>query len=346
MPELLCCFSARAGQKPFAASIFKWSYCHGAVLVHHYTLFIDEAGDDKVDRLKPDSPNGNSEWLCLGGYLVRAELEPDLDRRRDEILRSFGGQRGGVLHYRNLKPKNRLLAARKLASRDYPARGFVVCSYKKTVSGYHNTRAASAAGNPRDVLFNFVVRLLLERATHYVVNFAAPRHGIRDPVLRIVMASRKGHHFGRFKAYLAQLMYQAVAGTTYLNTRTIRAEVLRWNKIDRAAASQVSGLQLADVLVSAFFQSIERVSPHYDDKVARCLLPLMAEQAARPGVSVSRANEGVTFYPAVKVARLLTAEQSSFFAQFGYDMDKLKGRNAVNHVQALSQAERMWSQCR
>ena len=234
-------------------------------MAHHYTLFIDEAGDDKVDRLKPDSPDGNSEWLCLGGYLVRAEVEPDLDRRRDEILLSFGGQRGGVLHYRNLKPKNRLLAAQKLASRDYPARGFVVCSYKKTMIGHHNERAASASGNPRDVLFNFVGRLLLERATHYVVN-TAPRHGIRDPVLRIVMASRKGHHFGRFKAYLAQLMNQAVAGTTYLNTREIKAGVLRWNEIERATASQVAGLQLADVLVSAFFLSkLEACAEKNDD---------------------------------------------------------------------------------
>lgn len=327
------------------ARIFKWFFLGGAALAHHYTLFIDEAGDDKVDRLKPDSPDGNSEWLCLGGYLVRAEHEPDLGRRRDEILLSFGGQKGGVLHYRNLKPKNRLLAAQKLASHDYPARGFVVCSYKKTMIGHHNERAASASGNPRDVLFNFVGRLLLERVTHYLVN-SAPRHGIRDPVLRIVMASRKGHHFGQFKAYLAQLMYQAVAGTTFLNTREIKANVLRWNEIDRATASQVAGLQLADVLVSAFFQSIERASPHYGDKVARCLLPLMAERATRPGVPKSRANEGVTFYPAGKVAKLLTDEQGEFFAHFGYDIGALKGQKAVNHVQTLSQAERMWSQGR
>lgn len=312
---------------------------------HHYILFIDEAGDDKVERLKPDSTDGNSEWLCLGGYLVRAEVEPDLERRRDEILVSFGGQKGGILHYRNLKPKNRLIAASKLVSPDYPARGFVVCSYKKTMIGYHKERAANSTGNPRDVLFNFVARLLLERVTHYVVN-AAPRHGIRDPVLRIVMASRKGHHFGQFKAYIAQLMNQAVAGTTFLNTREIKAGVLRWNQIERATASQVPGLQLADVLVSAFFQSIERASPHYGDTVARCLLPLMAERPARRGVPTSRANEGVTFYPATRVAKLLTEDQSAFFAHFGYDIEALKGRQAVNHVQALSQADRMWSRGR
>lgn len=63
----------------------------GRFLDYNYTLFVDEAGDDKVDRLKPDFESGNSEWLCLGGYLVRAEIEADLDRRRDTILKAIGG---------------------------------------------------------------------------------------------------------------------------------------------------------------------------------------------------------------------------------------------------------------
>lgn len=74
---------------------------------YNYTFFIDEAGDDKVERLKPDFPEGNSEWLCLGGYLIRAEAEPELVQRRDEMLLSMRGQPGGVLLRRNLKQWNR-----------------------------------------------------------------------------------------------------------------------------------------------------------------------------------------------------------------------------------------------
>ncbi|MEP5767356.1 DUF3800 domain-containing protein, partial [Nisaea sp.] len=145
----------------------------GHILVHHYTLFVDEAGDDKVDQLKPCHKDGNSEWLCIGGYLVRADQENDLERRRDEILTSFGGQAGGTLHYKKLKAKNRISTAKRLAKRDFSARGFVVCSYKQTMIGYENPRAAAAAtGNPRDVLYNFVSRLLLERVTTYVTKTA------------------------------------------------------------------------------------------------------------------------------------------------------------------------------
>ncbi|MFN3722270.1 MAG: DUF3800 domain-containing protein [Paracoccaceae bacterium] len=313
-----------------------------ASLQHHYTLFIDEAGDDKVERLKTENAEGNSEWLCLGGYLVRAEAEADLDKRRDEILLAIHGQPGGVLHYRNLKKWNRPKAAKKLANQAFSARGFVVCSCKKTMLNHHNERAAAASGNQRDYLYNFVTRLLLERVTRYVVN-AAPRHGIENPVLRIVMASRKGHHFGQFKAYVLKLINQATGGTTYLDTREIDASVLRYNLIERAPASQMAGLQLADVMVSAFFQSIEQASPHYADKVALNLWPLMAERKAQFSRRVNKSNEGVTFYPAAQVVHLLTPEQATFFEHFGYDMAWLKSRKAQKKVQAFTQAERMWS---
>lgn len=308
---------------------------------YHYTLFIDEAGDDKVERLKPETPDGNSEWLCLGGYLVKAESETELDGRRDAILKSIGQKPGGVLHFRNLKHWNRGKAAQALATRTFAARGFVVCSCKQTMLNHRNDRAAAASGNQRDYLYNFVSRLLLERVTEYVKQ-SAQRHGIEKPVLRIVMASRRGHHFGAFKAYVLKLINQATAGTTYLDTRQIEADVLRYNLIDRAPASRLAGLQLADVLVSAFFQSIERASPHHADKVAQHLRPLMADRKTGRG-RTTRAGAGVTFYPERQAVHLLTPEQAAFFEHFGYDTAWLKSRKAQKHEQKFTQAQRLWS---
>lgn len=311
--------------------------------MHHYTLYVDEAGDDKVDQLKPDHPNGNSEWLCIGGYLVREDQESDLERRRDAILTSFGGQAGGTLHYKNLKPKNRISTAKRMAQKDFPARGFVVCSYKKTMIGYENARAAAAAtGNPRDVLYNFVSRLLLERVTTYVTK-AASGHGIDRPILRVVMASRRGHHFGRFKAYVDQLKTQAIAGTTYLDTRQIDPSVLHRDQILRLPASASPGLQLADTLVSAFFQSIEQASPNTSDQPALFLKPLMAERKKRFRGQRRYNNEGVTLYPAKDAIHSLTALQSGFFEAFGYDPEWLKSRPKEKRGQQFSQSQRMWS---
>lgn len=166
---------------------------------YQYILFIDEAGDDKVENLKPEHPKGNSEWLCLGGYLVRAETEEDLEARRDALLVEVGGQNGGKLHYRNYTPQNRLKVCKKLAT--FPARAFVVCSPKRTMIGYSNPRAATAGTDERQILYNFVVRLLLERVTEFVYCDAMEK-GYEEPALKITMASRRGHHFDDFKKYV------------------------------------------------------------------------------------------------------------------------------------------------
>ena len=87
-----------------------------------YILYVDEAGDDKVANLKPDCPSGSSEWLCLGGYLVRSTQDGKLEDTRDHLLKCIGGVPGNHLHYRNYKAKNRVKICRELASATYPAK--------------------------------------------------------------------------------------------------------------------------------------------------------------------------------------------------------------------------------
>lgn len=290
-------------------------------MTYQYILFVDEAGDDKVESLKPDNPNGNSEWLCLGGYVVRAGVEDELDSRRDELLRLIGGQAGGVLHFKKYKPKNRIKICEKLAQ--YNARAFVVCSFKRTMMGYSNPRAASAGGDPRQILYNFVARLLLERVTEFVLKDAEEK-GYSDPILKIVLASRKGHHFGHFKEYVAKLLEQAEKGTTFLRTRQVRHEVLRYDQIHRAPASSLSGLQLADAVVSATFQSIERLSPRFADKPALKLKSIFAKKRHHRVFPPVASNVGMTLYPTSEVLDLLSSEQLGFFSEFGYDMEYLR----------------------
>ncbi|NVK62362.1 MAG: hypothetical protein HWE37_20085 [Rhodobacteraceae bacterium] len=195
--------------------------------------------------------------------------------------------------------------------------------------GHRNERAAKVSANPKNVLYNFVCRLLLERVTQYV-SLSAERHEIDKPVLRIVMSSRRGHHFGRFKAYVQQLINQSTAGSTFLNTRSVDAKVLRWEEIMQLPATRDAGLQLADCLVSSFFQSIEQSSPQFEDKTAKILRPLMAERPKRSDLQASYANEGVTLYPATKAAHFLVPSQLEFFSHFGYDLERLKQRSGMS----------------
>lgn len=293
---------------------------------HNYTLFIDEAGDDKVSKLRPENPNGNSEWLCLGGYLVRSSHEPSLDERRDKLVCSIGGQPGQPLHFRKYNSKNRSKVCIGLAR--FPARAFVVCSYKKTMLGYRNERAeaAATASSQNQYLYNFVVRLLLERVTEFVEDHARA-NGIDDPKIRLVLASRKGHHFGHFKAYVYQLINQARANTTHLKTKEIKPDLLSYNMIERAPASSLAGLQLADALVSSVFQSIEQCSPGYEDRPAKALRGIFASKKLY-GHGRSRKDDfGLTVYPQAKAATLLSDQQEDFFQFFGYDFDWIKAKS-------------------
>lgn len=140
------------------------------------------------------------------------------------------------------------------------------------------------------------------------------------------MANRKGHHFGHFKAYVLQLVQQAIAGKTYLNTREVVADILRYEQIVRAPASALPGLQLADTVVSSVFQSIERASPAYPMRPALHLKPIIAGKQFYSGGPNRRNNFGITLYPAKEVFCLLEDEQVSFFEAFGYDASWFRKR--------------------
>jgi hypothetical protein len=143
---------------------------------YKYTLFVDEAGDYKAEKLKPMVSNRNSEGLCIGGYQVMSRDQESLDIRRDQILRSFGGHVRQPMHFRNHKPWIRVKVCKALG--EFPVRAFVVCSFKGTMVGHHNVRAEAAAtvSSRNQYLYNFVVRLLLERVSEYVSEDATKKN--------------------------------------------------------------------------------------------------------------------------------------------------------------------------
>jgi hypothetical protein len=123
---------------------------------------------------------------------------------------------------------------------------------------------------------------------------------------------------------------------------SVATEPISAELIERLPASREPGLQLADTLVSSFFQSLERTSPHYDQKTATALLRLMARRQPRcSGQRTHANNEWVTLYHP-DAAKSLTEEQKEFFEHFGYDIAYLASRPPRKR-QHFSQAERQWS---
>lgn len=285
------------------------SECHA-----EYILFIDEAGDDGLNRVRPLDDEGGTEWLCLSGFLVRAKYENDLGDWLNQIRTDINSTQSSNLHFRKLTPKKKLRAAELLAGK--PCRAFVVLSNKKNMRGYRNVRAESASGELQTHFFyNWCVRLLLERVTDFCLDHSMKEFG-EPRVLRIIFSKRGGHRYGQTKAYLEKLKAQARAGTTLKDLGQIKPEVLRYTEIDDLPAYLHPGLQFADILASAFYQAVDVLDVRMDLSPAKVLRPIIAKKGNR------RRNYGVVLQPTPPEKARLLPQQKDIFKFYEYSFEK------------------------
>lgn len=284
---------------------------------HEYVLYIDEAGDDVLKNLRPEFPNGNSEWLVLAGYMVRREVDQDLPDLLRMIMNDIDARQARSLHYRDLSPRKRQRVCEILGEK--PARAFVVCSYKRTMVGHNNPRAAASSVPTKQYYYNYLIRLLLERATDYCFNDSDERYG-KPKKLKVVFAAKGGHQYGRTKAYIEKLKRQAIAQSTVLNRRVVRPEVLRFNLIEYLPTHLQAGLQMSDIIASAFFQAVETNRDTWTCSPAKALHRIVAREIVAKEHRLVYPDYGVTLVPQpYKVS--LSDDQRKIFEIYGYVFD-------------------------
>lgn len=274
---------------------------------YEYILYIDEAGDDGLSRVKPIDHNGASEWLCIGGLLTRSKYEAKVVDWVKDLRTNIDATQGPALHYRKLSPTKKDAACKYLAG--LPVKAFVVCSHKPNMRGHQNSRAAIRNG--KQWYYNYCVRLLMERATEMCLKDSL-KHYQKPRYLRVVFSQRGGHSYGQTKAYWEILKNQATGGTTLLNKREIRHQVLRFNLVDYVPHLQNAGLQLADIVASAFFQSVETSGRKWETRHAKVLAPILAKE--RNVV----ADFGLALQPTNPNDLSLSEDQKEIFRHYGY----------------------------
>lgn len=274
---------------------------------YEYILYIDEAGDDGLARVKPVDPSGASEWLVIGGFLTRSNYEAKAVEWVRDLRKQIDATQGPALHYRKLSPTKKDAACAYLA--DLPVKAFVVCSHKVNMRGHQNSRAAIRNG--KQWYYNYCVRLLMERATEMCLKDSIKHFG-KARSLRVVFSQRGGHSYPQTKAYWEILKNQAAGGTTLLNKREIRHQVLRFNLVDYVPHEQNAGLQLADIVASAFYQSVETSARRWTTKHAKLLEPILAKE--RNVV----ADFGLALQPTNPNDLRLSKDQKEIFKHFGY----------------------------
>jgi hypothetical protein len=75
---------------------------------HGFYLFIDEAGDEGLDRVRPLDPNGASEYFVLCGILVRASKYAELAQSFNKAKAKLGKEAADPVHFRDLDDAQKL----------------------------------------------------------------------------------------------------------------------------------------------------------------------------------------------------------------------------------------------
>jgi hypothetical protein len=280
---------------------------------HYYTAYIDEAGDPGISRVRPLDKVGGTEWLVIGGVLIEATREPEPANWVRSMLDDAGLQHTPVLHFRELADWRKPTICQHLARR--PVVLFAMLSNKKNMRGHTNPRAA-AKGNPltpRQWFYNYCLRLILERITdfclsHSLKHYGAPRH------VKVIFSERGGHSYSHNAAYHELLKVQSRAGTTVLQKRTIKSEVVDRRLLEAVPHEMDPGLQLADIVASSFYQAIDILPPtHWNPDNAKLLKPRIATEAG------FYRDYGVIFQPTPYSVAKLKPKQKLIFEFYDFD---------------------------
>jgi hypothetical protein len=224
-----------------------------------YVAYIDESGDDGVARVSPVVKDGASEWFVLGAIVARSEPQHEV-RWVKSILGDLKLRQRRHLHFQPLDERRRLQVC--TAINRLPVRCFVAMSNKQNMHAYENPRAAKFDMESRTWFYWWMTRLLLERISDYcewrsLREFGEPR------LVRLEFSRRKGLRYAHFQAYLYWLRMQSKGNALYLDQGDIK-----WSVIDMMDQIRVydhdarAGLQLADAVSGAFYQSVT-TTPDY-----------------------------------------------------------------------------------
>lgn len=276
---------------------------------YKYIAYIDEAGDDGLKTIRPMDAQGSNEWLVVSGVVVKASREDEVTDWVKDIIQGLWRYQGRGLHFKNLSENKRLVVCDQLAG--LSARYFVVCSNKKNMRGYNNPLASEVPS--QCWFYNWMTRLLLERITDFVAWHSTKEHGSPQK-MKVEFSNRGGLSYSQMNAYFRWINYQG--DNTFLRFGKIHWETISYDLLKVYPHYERSGLQLADIVASAFFKAADKYNTgSCDPRFARALRPRMARY--RDQATEAAAGYGVKLMPSFKGAKMLP-EQQEIFRFYGY----------------------------
>ena len=207
---------------------------------YSYIAYIDESGDPGCGgpfRTK-STEGGQSNFLTLAAYIVRAEYDKQLVKLRDDIRDEIKPKaKRRDLHFQKLKHEQKIRYCQHLATQ----RTRIV---SVIVNKAHLSKREAFSKNTKQ-LYWYACRLLVERIS-WLCDDA--REGPDQRRVKLIFSDRGGTPCGEFREYLK-------------NMRGVDTQI-RWSCIDEnlvesMSHSQRAGLQFADAVASSISWGIE-----------------------------------------------------------------------------------------
>lgn len=280
---------------------------------YSYVAYIDEAGDYGIRKVKPADINGSSEWFIMSAVVIDAAKERQVVDWIDQITedaRTIQRQMK-VLHFKNLLPATKTMVCESVAK--LPLRCFVVVSNKNNMRGYRNMSAEKVPS--RNWFYCWISRILLERVTHYVKQRSYKDYGEMRKV-KIEYSECGGVSYSQMSAYYEWLKMKSVANNLYLSRGDLAWETLDRNLLKVLPHKQRAGLQIADIVASAFFKACDiHDTRDCNPEFAKLLRPRMARSTQNGEVLIS--GYGVKLIPGYRDIKT-TGPQMDIFEFYGY----------------------------
>lgn len=279
---------------------------------YDYVAYIDEAGDPGLQRIRPLDPGGSSEWLVVSAVVMKAEHEPEAQAWVRSILQQIGSRQRTDIHFADLYPHQKAIVTSALTK--LPICCFAMCSNKKNMKKYRNVAPEIRMG-VKDWFYSWMTRMVLERVTHFAWSHSVKTLDSVRP-MKVIYSTRGGLNVSQMAAYYEWIKRQSLNDNLWLPWGDIEWEMLTFHLLGVMPHHISAGLQLADIVASAFYKAADK---HHtgacDATFARILDPRMARFPFLRSGHVS--GYGVKLLPNFERAKL-DADQSEIFRHYGY----------------------------
>lgn len=238
-----------------------------------YIAYIDEAGDHGLKQIRAADSRGASEWFVLAAVVIRSELESKVNGWVQNIINSLDQHQLQHLHFRNLQDRKKSSVCAQVGTLD--AKLFVFMSNKKNMQNYRNDRAAAAKVNRTAWFYVWCSRVLMESVSDYCGRDSRNRFG-QPRVVRLEFAESGGVKLDDLREYYKYIKQQAKLGISHNKDFPLDWDVIDHDQIDIFKSEVRPGLQLADVVASAFFAGVERKNGVTEPNYAKCFVGKIA----------------------------------------------------------------------